>query len=118
MKYLLLPSGKSGRVMQFLFDYTSEIGLVKAKYSVYQPDPSTGLLYKDFKHNLSAENSTSCLKEYYEVVDEARPLSDFFPTHADFFFTEMHFFLIMKLSKLRSFREIRALIASQSTFEK
>ena len=24
------------------------------------------------------------LKEYYEIVDEARPLSGFFPTHADF----------------------------------
>ena len=32
----------------------------------------------------------SALKEYYEIVDEARPLSGFFPTHADFF-TEMHF---------------------------
>ena len=32
----------------------------------------------------------SLLKEYYEIVDEARPLSRFFPTHADFF-TEMHF---------------------------
>ena len=30
------------------------------------------------------------LKEYYEIVDEARPLSEFFATHADFF-TEMHF---------------------------
>ena len=30
------------------------------------------------------------LKEYYEIVDEARPLSGFFPTHADFI-TEMHF---------------------------
>ena len=31
------------------------------------------------------------LKEYYdETVDEARPLSGFFPKHADFF-TEMHF---------------------------
>ena len=29
------------------------------------------------------------LKEYYEIVDEAHPLSGFFPTHADFF-TEMH----------------------------
>ena len=29
------------------------------------------------------------LKEYYEIVDEARPLSGFFPTHADFI-TEMH----------------------------
>ena len=25
------------------------------------------------------------LKEYYEIVDEARPLSGFFLTHADFF---------------------------------
>ena len=29
------------------------------------------------------------LKEYYEIVDEARPLSVFFPTHADFLM-EMH----------------------------
>ena len=30
------------------------------------------------------------LKEYYEIVGESRPLSDFFPKHADSF-TEMHF---------------------------
>ena len=30
------------------------------------------------------------LKEYYEIVDEARPLSGFVPMHADLF-TEMHF---------------------------
>ena len=48
------------------------------------------------------------LKEYYEIMDEARPLSGFFPTHADFF---------MKLSNPPNFRAIRALIASQSTFE-
>ena len=30
-----------------------------------------------------------CLKEYYEIVGESRPLSAFFPTHADLF-TEMH----------------------------
>ena len=30
------------------------------------------------------------LKEYYEIVSEARPLSGIFPTYADFF-TEMHF---------------------------
>ena len=29
------------------------------------------------------------LKEYYEIVDEARPLSGLFPTHADFV-TEMY----------------------------
>ena len=39
------------------------------------------------------------LKEYYEIVDEARPLSGFFPTHADF-----NAFLIMKLSKLPKFQ--------------
>ena len=32
----------------------------------------------------------SWLKEYYEIVDEARPLSGFFTTHADLF-TEIHF---------------------------
>ena len=31
------------------------------------------------------------LKEYYEIVDEARPLSGLSPTHAGFF-TEMHFY--------------------------
>ena len=35
------------------------------------------------------ESLNGQLKEYYEIVDEARPLSGFFPTHADFF-TEMH----------------------------
>ena len=42
------------------------------------------------------------LKEYYEIVDEARPLSGFVPTHADF----RNAFIIMKLSKLPSFRVI------------
>ena len=31
-----------------------------------------------------------CFKEYNEIVDEARTLSGFFPTHADLI-TEMHF---------------------------
>ena len=31
------------------------------------------------------------LKEYYEIVGESRPLSAFFPTHADLI-TEMHFY--------------------------
>ena len=31
----------------------------------------------------------SNLKEYYEIVGESRPLSAYFPTHADLF-TEMH----------------------------
>ena len=42
------------------------------------------------------------LKEYYEIVDEARPLSGFFPTHAG------NAFLIMKLSNPASFEAIRA----------
>ena len=41
---------------------------------------------------------------------------DFFPTHVDFF-TEINAFLIMKLSNPPSLRAIRALIASQLTFE-
>ena len=41
------------------------------------------------------------LKEYYEIVDEARPLSGFFPTHADFFYENA--FLHMKLSNPPSF---------------
>ena len=56
------------------------------------------------------------LKEYYEIVNEARPLSGFVPTDADFF--GRNGFLIMKLSKLPIFRAIQALVASQSTFEK
>ena len=63
-------------------------------------------------YNLCEEVS---LKEYYEIIDEARPLSWFFPTHADFVYGNT--FLIMKLSNPPSFRAIRALIASQSTFE-
>ena len=56
-----------------------------------------------------------CLKEYYEIIDEAHPLSGFFPTHGDFVYRNT--FLIMKLGKPPSFIVIRALIASQSTFE-
>ena len=41
------------------------------------------------------------LKEYYEIVDESRPLSAFFPTHADFFYRNA--FLLMKLSNPPSF---------------
>ena len=55
------------------------------------------------------------LMEYYEIVDEARPLSGFFPTNADFVYRNT--FIIMKLSKPPSVRVILALIASQSTFE-
>ena len=58
---------------------------------------------------LNIEFVTGTLKEYYEIVDEARPLSGFVPTHAD----SRNAFIIMKLSKLPSFRVIR-----QSTFEK
>ena len=39
--------------------------------------------------NIKSKNCT-CLKEYYEIVGESRPLSAFFPKHADLF-TEMHF---------------------------
>ena len=46
-----------------------------------------GLVCDVFKFTL---DQIIVLKEYYEIVDEARPLSGFFPTHADFF-TEMHF---------------------------
>ena len=56
------------------------------------------------------------LKEYYEIVDEARPLSGFFSPHMLIFYRNV--FLIMKLCKLQSFRVIQALIASQSTFRK
>ena len=39
---------------------------------------------------VKAEQLPFCLKEYYEIVGESRPLSAFFPKHADFL-TEMHF---------------------------
>ena len=42
-----------------------------------------------FNNQIELERYTIMLKEYYEIVDEARPLSGFLPTHADFF-TEMH----------------------------
>ena len=38
-----------------------------------------------FIANCKGGNVGATLKEYYEIVDEARPLSRFFPTHADFF---------------------------------
>ena len=59
----------TGDIAQILVNATVERG----NYSVYHHDLLQ--LY---------------LKEYYEIVDEARPLSGFFPTHADCF-TEMHF---------------------------
>ena len=57
------------------------------------------------------------LKEYYEIVDEARPLSGFFsPTHADFLLQKC--ISSHETKHIASFQVIRALIASQSTFEK
>ena len=56
------------------------------------------------------------LKEYYEIVGESRPLSGFFPTHA-YFFNGKCISKHETISNPPSFREIRALIASQSTFE-
>ena len=41
------------------------------------------------------------LKEYYEIVGESRPLSAFFPTHADFVYRNA--FLLMKISNPPSF---------------
>ena len=41
--------------------------------------------------DLNQDGYQGALKEYYEIVGESRPLSAFFPTHADFF-TEMHFY--------------------------
>ena len=38
------------------------------------------------------------LKEYYEIVGEARPLSGFVPTHADFLYGNAS--LIMKLQSI------------------
>ena len=73
---------------------------------------SLPLLY----HCTVQSQEIAVLKEYYEIVDEACPLSGFFPHILIFFYGNA--FLIMKLSKLPSFRVIRALIASQSTFEK
>ena len=59
-------------------------------------------------------HNTYSLKEYYEIVNEARSLSGFFPHKLSFYGNA---FLIMKLSKFQSSKAIRALIASQSTFE-
>ena len=46
--------------------------------------------FEVFNYMLWLDGITT-LKEYYEIVGESRPLSAFFPTHADFF-TEMHFY--------------------------
>ena len=45
------------------------------------------------------------LKESYEIVGESRPLSDFFPTHADFFLQKC----ISNHDNPPSFRAIRAI---------
>ena len=39
---------------------------------------------------LFLSSDSFCLKEYYEIVGETRPLSGFLHTHADYF-TEIHF---------------------------
>ena len=70
---------------------------------------------KGTNSNISNSQDWATLKEYYEIVDEAHSLSQFFPTQADLFYGNA--FIIMKLSKLPSFKVIQALIASQSTFE-
>ena len=51
-----------------------------------------GLINKFCEHSMVVYYSMfyKSLKEYYEIVGESRPLSAFFPKHADFF-TEMHF---------------------------
>ena len=71
------------------------------------------------KHGISTRVSISLLSltlnEYYEMVGDSRPLSGFLPTHADLFYRNA--FIIMELSNPPSFRAIRAVIASQSTFE-
>ena len=72
-----------------------------------------GPVYCSYKSMLS--QGVYCLV-YYATVNEARPISGFSPTDAVFLFYR-NAFLIMKLSNPPSFRAIRALIASQSTFE-
>ena len=48
-----------------------------------------GNMLSVFRNGLPCRGTS--LKEYYEIVGESRPLSAFFPTHADFF-TEMYFY--------------------------
>ena len=63
---------------------------------VIQASGSTALLCGQLIRNMSLSYHVTeqccfpLLKEYYEIVDEARPLLGFFPTYADFV-TEMHF---------------------------
>ena len=64
-------------LMYFFVCYTLVFGL-------YNYVTLTALAFMVMEHIMSH------LKEYYEIVDEARPLSGFFPTHADPFM-EMHF---------------------------
>ena len=61
------------------------------------------------RRELRVSRGYTQLKEYYEIVNEARPLLGFFPP-AD---ADRNAFLIMKLCNLPSSRAIRALIASQ-----
>ena len=65
---------------------------------------------------ISVIKSKTNLKEHYEIVGESHPLSGFFsPTHADCLQKCISNHETKQSST--SFREIRALIASQSTFE-
>ena len=77
MLYALAITGVSTLPM---FYALTNIASDTERYQIYFAYPTFVLIVE-----------TKCdLKEYYEIVDEARPLSGFFPTHADFF-TEMHF---------------------------
>ena len=50
----------------------------------------SGTVNEELINQISGYSYLEFLKEYYEIVGESRPLSVFFPKHADFF-TEMHF---------------------------
>ena len=73
-------------------------------------------MYKKI-HRECMESHDRILKEYYEIVDEAYPLSGLFLTHADFF-TQKYIYNqeTKQASKFQS--DPSSKFASQSTFEK
>ena len=84
-----LPFGKCFIINNFR-KYATNCGKVFMNFISHDLCHSTHSIIS-MKCNFDGGIISNTLKEYYEIVGESRPLSAFFPTHADFF-TEMHFY--------------------------
>ena len=73
------------------------------------------LLFK--QKQLKKKKTNYALKEYYEIVKEARPFINILPNKCRFLL-QLCISTQETISNLQSFRAIRALIASHLTFDK